>query len=712
MKFERRLQWFTILLSVAALVLIVRLVDIQVLRADQFEDLAERMMTRPVRYLRPPRGTIRDRQGRPLVADEPASDISVHYAILTGNSNPYVRAIARKLQERGAAPAAANRDELVAQLYHEIARIWQTLSELTGTPVSELLERGQTIRARVERIREDAYRRTRIRQSVREENELHPLVEGVDNELALAVRVELERFAWLQYPLLRVVPSSRRVAYDADALAHVLGRLGEASRERIDEDPLRGDELRELRAGDACGVSGVEWLAEGVLRGRRGRVVEDLDRQEIERTEPVPGRDVYLTIDLELQRRVLELLASAVDESQHAAGGAAVVLDVATREVLALVSYPTYRYDAFDADYEELSRDTRRRPLLFRAVAGTYPPGSTCKAITLAGGLSDGVIGPEERIHCTGHLLPDQPTMFRCWIYKQRSSTHDYLEPAGQNAEFAVRNSCNIYFFHVGERLGADRLCHWFGQFGLGQTAGTGLLEESQGIVPTAEWLWDHQQRKPQTSDAWNFAIGQGEVTITPIQAANVAANIAAGRWEPVVLARDEHGLRVGSPPPTPVEFSTKALTTLRAGMWRVVNETGGTARAARLGISGYEFCGKTGSAQAPPRVVTRRYICEWPDGRREEVVATSQDEALEQFPGAKPEIVGWRAEERFPDLEDDRLPAHAWFIGFTQPKDTPRGAVPARSAYAIAVLIEFGESGGQVAAPVARQIAELMLSE
>ena len=188
---------------------------------------------------------------------------------------------------------------------------------------------------------------------------------------------------------------------------------------------------------------------------------------------------------------VLKLLADAVGElpAREQAGAAAVVIDVATREVRALASYPVYSYTDFNADYEQLQRDAQRLPLLFRAVQGQYPPGSICKAITLVGGLSEGVITPETRFHCTGFMLPDKPDRFRCWIYNQYGTTHDAAEPEGQNGEDAVRNSCNIYFFHVGEGLGVDRLCDWFSRFGLGRSAGTGLIEEVDGIVPTYAWL-------------------------------------------------------------------------------------------------------------------------------------------------------------------------------------------------------------------------------
>lgn len=703
--FERRVKWFSIILGCMALVIAVRLVDLQVVRADEFQAQAARMLTRPVQYLRAPRGAILDRHGTPLLRDVPAWDVCVHFGVIAGRQD-YLRAVARELRARGAYPPKRPIAEIADELRLDIARMWQRLAELTGRPVAEFIERGQQLRSRVERIRDAVERRSGIVQPVAEEYQLHPLLEGIDDQLALQLRIELE-----QYPWLRVVAGSRRVATDADAFAHLLGRLGHVDRERLERDPLRHDELRQLRAGELCGVSGVEAAADTALRGTRGRRVEDFDRHEIERVDALQGADVRLTIDAELQRRVYALLADAISRSVHPSGGSAVVIDAASREVLALVSYPAFAYDRFSEEYDRLRRDTRDLPLLFRAVAGQYPPGSTCKAVTLVAALSEQVVGEHTRIHCTGYL--DRPDAFRCWIYNQFPGvTHDMDgHPEGQDASDAVRNSCNIYFYRAGERLGPQRLCDWFRRFGFGRTAGTRLPEEVAGIVPDEAYLRRAQGRGFDRADPWNWAIGQGEVTITPLQAANVAASIAAGRWEPVRLFRDEVAESRPSAASAATALDGDALRILRAGMWRVVNERGGTGADGRLADRRFDFCGKTGSAQAAPRAVSYTYTLEGPDGRRETVVASSKDDALAAYAAPRPKVVGWRAAERFPQLlPGEKLPSHAWFIGYTQAAGNPRGSVPQAPVYAIAVVIEYGGSGGKVAAPLARAIAELLL--
>ncbi|MBL8880867.1 MAG: hypothetical protein JNG88_17270 [Phycisphaerales bacterium] len=404
----------------------------------------------------------------------------------------------------------------------------------------------------------------------------------------------------------------------------------------------------------------------------------------------------------------MEILEQAVSASIHPAGASAVVIDVDSREVIILASYPTYEFDGFSRDFNALASDTIRAPLLFRAVAAQYPPGSICKAATLIGGLTERVINENTTFFCNGHLLPNQPGKFRCWIFNQTpGATH-----GAESATEAVRDSCNIYFFNVGERLGCDRLCEWFSRVGLGRLQGTGLEEESEAIVPTSDWLWSRFQRRHQAADAWNYSIGQGEVTCTPLQAANVAATIASGVWRPVLLARDADGRRIGGPDETRVPLDEAALRVVRTGMWRVVNEQGGTAVGARLDARDYELCGKTGSAQTVPRVTSRLYTLEWPDGRRESVTAESADEALARFEEVRPRIAGSRAMGRYPNIgPDDKLPSHAWFIGYSQPKSTRRGGTPHERVYAISVLIEFGGGGGKVAGPVAKQIIDLVLS-
>lgn len=703
--FERRLKWIAFVFILCGVGLAARLYELQISRAAEFETLATRMVTRPERLLPGPRGAILDRAGRVLVSDEPAFDVSIHYGVLAARAD-YLTACARELRRRGDFPTTQPLAQVVDAVRIQIGEMWQELAETTRTPLADILDRADAVRDRVEQVREAVRRRSPTVERLDLEDMMFPVVEALDNDTALAVRLRLEKYPWL-----RVVPASRRVLREADELAHLIGRTGATSREHMENDPLADNELRKLRPGDRTGTSGVERAADVVLRGTHGRIVEGADRAAADQLDPQPGGDVVLTIDLELQRGILQILGDAVEHSIHPTGGAAVVMDPQTREILALVSYPTFEVATFSQNYPQLVADTRRNPLLFRAVAAQYAPGSICKAVTLIGGLSEGVITENTRIHCNGKYLPNNPNAFRCWIYNQNPGvTHDMSFPAGQIAEDAVRNSCNIYFFTVGDKLGAERLCSWFSRAGMGRTQGSGLTEEVTGIVPNEMWLRRRYGRGHQPSDAWNFSIGQGEVTCTPLQAANISATIVTGKWAPVVLIKDAEGRPLATDETRTVTFDENVLHPLRCGMWRVVNERGGTAYGARLDRNGYELCGKTGSAQAVPNVTARKYIFEWPDGRRDEVIATSESEARSAFEEDQPALVGTRVAERFPAIgPEDKLPSHAWFMGYTQSAQTRRGAPPTGRVYSIAVIVEFGGSGGKVAGPVAKRIAEFL---
>jgi len=708
--FAIRIKWFAIVMTLLGFVIVGRLAHLQLLRQEFYESIADRLLTRPVRYLAAPRGAIRDRNGALLVQDAPTSSVAVLYDVLTviatGESSKaaeqYLRAAGRQLVRGGVYPPDLAPEALVARVRADVDESWRQLLRFGSDSAEDVLARARGTVNRVELVRQRVAA-AGVFQRVREETWYHPVIDGLDADLAVQARLELERYPWIS-----ISPSAARVVEDGESLVHLLGRLGAASPDRIAESSVRfDDELRQLHSGDLCGISGVEYLAEDLLRGTRGRLVEDFDREVIERTQARPGSDVYLAIDAALQRKVYDALREAVISSDHPAGGSAVVIEARTREVLALVSFPGYSYEEFDRDYARLRADTRYQPLRFRAVANQYPPGSTGKVAALYGAFAEGVAAPNTTFVCDGPFRKNIPNAFRCWYFNRYGASH-----GPQNATDAIAHSCNIYFYSIGDRLGPERLCTWFMALGLGRTQGTGLIEESTAIVPTPEWMRTVAQREYQPADAWNFAIGQGELTATPLQCANVAASIASGRWAPVRLARTAEFRWLGEASTAPAQLNDAYLRPIRDGMWRVVNESGGTARLARLEARGHVLCGKTGSAQTVSRVLDRRYTFRLPDGSRREIVALSSDEAADRLAMPDAELIGAHANRRFPPMaEGERLPSHAWFIGFTQADSTPRGAAPRGRVYALSVIIEFGGSGGMEAGPVAKKIAELALA-
>jgi penicillin-binding protein 2 len=632
--FNRRLKLLLGILTAAAAALVVRLIDLQVLGAPVFQEQAAEAMLRPTRFIPAIRGQILDRYGRVLADDRPQWQLCVYYPVLA-DTQRYVTELAQSRARRGA--AGPSQAELAAQILGQVQQTWDRVAQLTGVSNSSLQERQREIRQRVETIRAAVSRSAGIDVQIQEQEMLHPLVSGLDDQAAIKLRLNLQHVPWLQ-----VQVANHRLYPNAQAFCHLLGCLGPVPPE-VAYDPvnLESDVLQQYLPDEQMGYSGIEQLGEQLLRGRRGLVREDFHGRVLERVEPQPGHPLYLTIDADLQEQILPVLAQAVETNDQARGGGAavVVLDVHTRHVLALVSYPTFdpnrRAEAFQATTE----NSRAAPLLARAISATYPPGSVVKPIVLAAGLSLGLVSPSDRKLCTGTLL-DGVNAWHCWTYFRNMPPHGWVD-----ASDAIKQSCNIYFFKLGQDVNPARLTDWLQRFGLGRYPGTDLIEERAGVVPTAAWLQSNRNRSLRPGDARNLAIGQGELTATPLQIANLAATIATGRWLPPTLLANDWRDR----PVTILDVSQAHWAVIREGMFRAVNEPGGTAyRTARL--ENLELCGKTGSAQTG---------------------------------------------------QPDRA-THAWFMGFA-PYRNP--------TIAIAVVIEHGGGGGAVAAPVARRIVELTMN-
>ncbi len=707
--FNRRLKVFLILLLAAVLVVTGRLAQLQVARAHYYAKVAEDALIRPPRYIPAVRGRIYDRYGRLLASDEPSWDICMDYRALSGDPT-YVRRIAARWRERGRLPADPELDDEQQHRRDEetitkkIEDSYALLAEPAGRPLDEILQRREYTLKRVAALRRHLLKKGGTIVVPVETRMAHPLARGLDHQTAVRARLALADYDWIT-----VRASTRRLYHDATALGHVMGQLGQVTAEARDRDPFADDPLRKYLPWERLGVAGVERLCESMLRGRRGLVELDIDGEEIGHTKPIDGPDAVLTIDANLQQQIYDLLFRAVMADPLSTGGAAVVLHIPTREVLALVSYPGFDPNLFRKHYAELRDDTRYRPTLFRAVAGVYPPGSVVKPATLATGLALNVITPATRMNCHGYLHHPKGR-FKCWIYRFHTSHNAKYFPNGLNAEEALEVSCNCYFYQLGEKIRGDRLCQWFRQFWIGpppspgMVAGTGLIEERPGILPTVAWLWEHQRRPMRTGDSRNFAIGQGELGLTPLHVASLMATVASGtfRW-PTVVAND-----VRERPTWDLGLKPEHWRTVRNGLHRVVNSRRGTAYSyARM--DEIVVAGKTGSAQCSRIVLDRRYVVQWPDGRREKIVAKRRADVTEQIaktPGAK--IISSRPYHLWPPQRAHNSKpiscAHAWFAGFIP------GDPNAKPQFAISVLVEFGESGGRKAAPVAQEIIRALI--
>jgi cell division protein FtsI/penicillin-binding protein 2 len=561
---------------------------------------------------------------------------------------------------------------------------------------------------RVMRVRDIVEQYRGFDAPVAEERQAHAVVGELDAQQQIAAR---EVFA--RYPWVHVVPASTRTfGYDAKPFAHLLGRLGRVDADDVATDPAVDDPFASYQADERIGITGVEHLAERTLRGRRGEVTIDRDGTVLDEIEAENGRDVVLTIHAPLQRRLYRLLGETVRQHEASSGGAIVVLDVPTREVLALVSYPSYDPARFDEEYPRLRDDTERLPLRFRAVSNRYPPGSTVKPLACLAGLINRRITLDSREHCSGYLFDDVRGSWRCW---QVHGTDIRKAHGDIDVVEALTGSCNVFMFRLGQSVGVDRLCATFEMAGVGRTTGIGLREENRGINPTPDWLMTNKNTPVTPGTARLFAIGQGEIAMTPVQVANLFAVYASGRWRPVTLVPTEERVPEWKLPATGEQWNA-----IRRGIYGVVNDPSGTAhKYAYFKNERYALCGKTGSATAHPWPTSYSipYIDE--NGAEESAVvrAGAERQATEDFqrryPLATFDPTEVEVASRWPPIPpaEGSNHSHAWFGGFLQPVH-PDGRPDWSQApqVAFAVLVEFGGSGGRTSGPLAKHVAAELL--
>lgn len=320
--------------------------------------------------------------------------------------------------------------------------------------------------------------------------------------------------------------------YNTEYAAHLLGYMNSIS---PDNWPIY-KEKGGYTMNDKVGVSGAESAFESYLKGTSGqRAIERNENGKIisstwltdaetgESLAPQPGQNVFLTIDIDLQQQVEDILASGVAslKSNETEGAACVVLDVNSGDVLASASYPTYSLSTFRDDYNTLAEDPLN-PLLNRAFQGLYPPGSTFKMITAIGALEEGIVEPTTQIRDLGRYTYWSSPQPACWIYNQGGGTHGL-----QNVSDAIKNSCNYYFYEVGRQLGIERLDQYAAMFGLGQKTGVELTENA-GVVASPEFT-ESLGGKWYEGNILSVAIGQESTQVTPIQLANYIATLVNG---------------------------------------------------------------------------------------------------------------------------------------------------------------------------------------
>ncbi len=431
--------------------------------------------------------------------------------------------------------------------------------------------------------------------------------------------------------------------------AHLFGYLGE-----ITEGELQEAEADGYRPGDFVGKSGLEKRLEPNLRGLAGeRLVEvnvkGKELRQLKTRDPVPGYKVYLTIDRDLQL--------AAEKAFGDQAGAAVVVDVKSGEVLAMVSRPSFDPALFargisGQEWIQLLRNPRH-PLQNKAIKGQYPPGSTFKIVTALAALNAGAATASTTVDCTGSMKLGNRE-FRCWKKWGHGRT---------DLKKALKESCDVWFYQVSLDLGIDKLAAMAKGLGMGEPLGFPLEWEKGGLIPTRQWKKKRYNAGWYDGETVIASIGQGYVLATPLQLAVMTAAVANGGTvlKPQVVKRveDLSGTLLEAATPqvlNQVAVSEADLKAVRRGLDAVLNEQGGTAWASR--IEGLSAAGKTGTSQ---------------------VVKLKED----------------RYKEKTEDIEY-RFRDHALFVAYA-PIEDPE--------IALAVVVEHGGSGSRAAAPIARSI-------
>jgi penicillin-binding protein 2 len=581
------LSYVNVVIIVVFSVIFSRLWYLQIIKGDYFKNLSENNRIR-IQEVPAPRGILYDREGTPLVDSFPSFDVSL-YRQDVPDMQALVPALTRVL--------STDSEKLQAKL--DAAR--------GASPFQPL------------KLKTDITRQ----------------------ELAM---LETRR---LDLPGIMVDVVIRRNYPYGNLASHLFGYLGE-----INQEELEREEYVNHKIGYLIGKYGIEQKFELDLMGENGgRQIEvnAMGRKVrvLENLEPNPGNNLFLTLDLELQK--------AAEEAMSGKRGAVVAMDPQSGDILALTSKPDFDPNLFargisPENWKSLIGNPAN-PLQNRATQGQYPPGSVFKIVIATAGLEEKVITPETSFHCSG-VLQFGDREYLCW----KKEGHGRIA-----LRQAIVESCDVYFYQLGLRLGVDRIAKYAFDMGLGHITGFPLGQEKPGLIPTSTWKMKRFGIPWQGGETLSTAIGQGYNLVTPLQmAATLSAMVNGGKFYQPRIVRSiqaPHGEVIKEFPPLVskhIQISPETLEFIREALWGVVNSPGGTGGRAR--IEGFNVAGKTGTAQ----VVQRR------EGR---------------------------SEPSSPEQED-----HAWFVCFA-PAWNPEITVVA--------LVEHGGHGGAAAAPVARKVLE-----
>ncbi len=650
---------------------ILRLAQMQLVQNPSLDEKIERLKLQQSKMLTTARGKIIDRKGRNLAIDEPYFELQLDYLLSRWIDQRIETAMTAQATARSESAAAIRRvQEQVEAGKANLEHILQK-AEKFGINQKRALELIEKHNNDIWRLREhlawkrnfpdsndfnsaepDINERLRLilRVDIAEMHEGFPLIELHSDDEVFAAQKE---FAHIKE--VKIVPKNKRVYPYNSTACQTIGWVGpEQQRTLFSDDPFSS-----YLEGEISGrPPGVEYVCETILRGRRGIIVYDIDRELVMESETQLGEDVILTIDIELQRKIENLILNCDKNSNCQAPTSIVVIDIPSGDILALVSTPTYNLNLTRFEYGDLISN-KDEPLRNRALNAHYPPGSVAKPLILIAGLETGKISTGEVISCPAAPAPQGWP--NCWIYNRYRTGHD--GSWSNYARNAIKGSCNIYFSRLAHRIEPSVLQKWLWQLGFGHEYQLEPIEvlqqqprrfrQTSGIIssstPTSSPKTLSNVMPLSSRELRFFAIGQGNFRATPLQVANAMATIGRkGLYkEPRLILSPS----VGTSKNISLNFSPNTSSVIFEGMAAVVNESGGTAyrefrpmlnHFSKQGVTVY---GKTGSTQRPE---------------------------------------------------------HAWFGGFAMDK--------AGRGVAIAVLVEGGQHGSDDAAPLTRDTIQFCI--
>lgn len=637
--YPNRLKILFVLIALLHLALVGRLAQLQLVQGGKYSGLSKKRLIKE-HTLSARRGSIYDRYGRPLALEEASFDVEVRYKNLLYS---YYASRSAKDESNELPPdlskiKAHKRRDTACQECHPYDDLWvERVSRLLDLKPDELLARAEAAVKRVESIKKNVQRGRKRRVRIQEELASLPIAKNISVEKAAELETRLE-----QYPGVSLVARPKRYYPNGELACHLLGSLGrlsEAEWQKIKGLRTESSDSRlslyygTLSKDTLVGRGGLEAQYDVELQGRPGKRIEEIVLKTLKVDKvifdmpPRAGHDLFLTLDLDVQRLAESALSGLGDKN-----GSIVVMDTQTGEILALASCPGFDLNTFNLDYTRLASDPRK-PLLNRPLQAALPPGSTFKPITALSALAGGEITPSTQFYCGGKLMIGDRI-------RHCTSAHYQM-----GLEGALEHSCNIYFYEVAKRLEGCNLENEARAFGLGEKTGIDLPFESAGLVPVTR----------SQGERLNLSIGQGELLTTPLQMTRMMATVAnGGKLVSPHLLKKMASLEEdlpwesasgGSRKKGTVSIPPEHLKVLRNALRRVV--ISGTARGKGLDV--LEVAGKTGTSQTGTKGVY-----------------------------------------------------HAWFLGY-MPYNNPR--------YCLCVVVEETTGhGGEVAAPIAQQLAQGLL--